>query len=226
MIQSNTMKRINYGILFLLMTVLLVLAGCTIQSANLSSSDVTEGASEISLEGLVLTNGTIFITKANASKQLTHQLMSIQMPANSNPLNPGSLVKFMIKNEIRESYPLQATGVSATVLAYTSPAIKAPLNTGPAIINHMPADAYFIDVRTPEEFVAGRIEGAINLPLDDLETLIAKEVPDKNKVILLYCRSGNRSATAAQLLKDLNYTIVFDLGGINDYQGDLVTGTP
>ena len=145
------------------------------------------------------------------------------MPDNQESITSGNLVRFIIKNNIQESYPMQASGVSATVLQDSISVIKAPIDAGPKTINHMPQDAYLIDVRTVEEYASGHIQGAINLPLDQLETLIAKETPDKNKTILIYCLSGNRSATAAKLLKNLNYTIVFDLGGINSYQEPLVT---
>lgn len=76
-------------------------------------------------------------------------------------------------------------------------------------------DAIVLNVRTPEEFSASHAKQAVNLPLQSLE---AAETPnaDKNQKIYLYCRSGNRSAQAATILKQAGYTDVIDLGGMAD----------
>lgn len=79
-----------------------------------------------------------------------------------------------------------------------------------------------VDVRTQEEFDDGHIEGALLLPNDQLETLAAEQLPDKDAVILVYCRSGNRSAAASELLVELGYTNVYDFGGIMDWPGEIV----
>jgi rhodanese-related sulfurtransferase len=72
-----------------------------------------------------------------------------------------------------------------------------------------------IDVRTPEEFNESRIQAALNLPLD---TIQAGALPDasKDEKIYLYCRSGNRSAEAKQILEKAGYTSIVDLGGMNE----------
>ncbi len=70
-----------------------------------------------------------------------------------------------------------------------------------------------VDVRTPDEFATGHINGAVNIPLDSLETRLS-EVP-RTEPVVLYCRSGNRSAKAAQILANAGYTRIYDLGGIN-----------
>jgi len=79
-----------------------------------------------------------------------------------------------------------------------------------------------VDVRTKEEYDTGHIEGAQLLPLDELETLAPDKLTDKEAVILLYCRSGNRSGQAADLLLALGYTQVYDFGGIIDWPGEIV----
>ncbi len=79
-----------------------------------------------------------------------------------------------------------------------------------------------VDVRTQAEFDEGHIEGALLLPNDQLETLAAEQLPDKDAVILVYCRSGNRSAAASELLVELGYTNVYDFGGIMDWPGEIV----
>ena len=72
-----------------------------------------------------------------------------------------------------------------------------------------------LDVRTPQEFQAGAIPGAINLPLDSIVEKINSVVPDKSTPIYLYCRSGRRSAQAKDLLQKQGYQTIHDLGGIN-----------
>lgn len=71
-----------------------------------------------------------------------------------------------------------------------------------------------LDVRTQSEFDTGHIEGAILLPLDEIKTKAKDILLDKNQLILVYCRSGNRSRTAANELVQLGYTNVYDFGGI------------
>jgi len=74
------------------------------------------------------------------------------------------------------------------------------------------ADHILIDVRTAEEFAEGHIAGAVNIPVDYIERRLA-EIPTDIPVVV-YCRSGNRSARAATTLVENNYAEVYDLGGI------------
>lgn len=69
-----------------------------------------------------------------------------------------------------------------------------------------------LDVRTQEEYAQGHIPNAELLPLDQIEKI--SEVAEKNETILVYCRSGNRSAQAAQYLVESGYENVYDFGGI------------
>lgn len=69
-----------------------------------------------------------------------------------------------------------------------------------------------IDVRTPEEFKSGHIPGAINIDVGVLQQRL-KDIPS-NKAVVVYCRSGNRSASAAGMLQRAGYTDIYDLGGI------------
>lgn len=79
-----------------------------------------------------------------------------------------------------------------------------------------------VDVRTQAEYDEGHIEGAVLLPLDQLETLSEEQLTDKDATILVYCRSGNRSAQASNILVDLGYQNVYDFGGIIDWPGEIV----
>lgn len=80
-----------------------------------------------------------------------------------------------------------------------------------------------LDVRTQEEFDEGHIESAILIPDFELEERASDELPDKTQAIFVYCRSGRRSANSAQLLYNLGYTNVYDLGGIIDWPYNIVS---
>lgn len=85
-------------------------------------------------------------------------------------------------------------------------------------------EAYvLVDVRTEDEFNQGHIEGAILMPYDQIGTLATTLIPDSSARILLYCRSGRRSAVAAEALVDMGYINVYDFGGINDWPYDVVS---
>lgn len=88
------------------------------------------------------------------------------------------------------------------------------------------SDASFIllDVRTEEEFAESHIEGAVLIPNYDLGSRAAKDLPDKNALIIVYCRSGQRSSVAAKELIAMGYKNVFDLGGIIDWPYETVKG--
>ena len=79
-----------------------------------------------------------------------------------------------------------------------------------------------LDVRTLEEFNAGHIPSAILLPYDEINLKAETVLPEKEKEIVLYCRSGRRSAIAKKALVELGYKDVKDFGGINRWQGELV----
>lgn len=74
-----------------------------------------------------------------------------------------------------------------------------------------------LDTRTPEEYETGHIPGAILIPHDEILERAEKTLPDKDQLILVYCRSGRRSKLAAQDLADLGYTNVKEFGGIIDW---------
>ena len=74
--------------------------------------------------------------------------------------------------------------------------------------------ALLVDVRTPQEFAQGHIEGARNIPVGELPTRLS-ELGEKHSAIVLYCRSGARSAKAKALLESSGYTSVANLGGMS-----------
>ena len=80
-----------------------------------------------------------------------------------------------------------------------------------------------LDVRTPEEFAEKHIPGAVNIPNEFIGTEEIPELPQKDQLILVYCRSGNRSKQASEKLAALGYTNIVEFGGINDWPGETVT---
>lgn len=80
-----------------------------------------------------------------------------------------------------------------------------------------------VDVRRQDEYDAGHIPGAILIPNEDIGSTPPDKLPDKNQIILIYCRSGNRSKQASQKLFDMGYTNVYEFGGINAWTGEIVT---
>lgn len=83
-------------------------------------------------------------------------------------------------------------------------------------------DYIILDVRRPDEFSAGHIPNAINVPNEIIGTSEISELPDKDQLILVYCRSGRRSKEASQKLVDLGYTNIVEFGGILDWSGETV----
>ena len=83
-------------------------------------------------------------------------------------------------------------------------------------------DYIIIDARTQEEFAEGHIENAILIPEYEIKDRAEKELPDKDALILVYCRSGRRSKIASEELVRLGYTNVKEFGGIIDWPDEIV----
>ena len=84
------------------------------------------------------------------------------------------------------------------------------------------SDYIIIDARTDEEFAEGHIEDAILIPEYEIAHRAEKELPDKDQLILVYCRSGRRSKIASEELVKLGYTNVKEFGGIIDWPYEVV----
>ena len=82
-------------------------------------------------------------------------------------------------------------------------------------------DALILDVRTAAEYESGHIPNAVNLSNEDIQAGKVDSLKDKSQLIMVYCRSGNRSRQAAQKLAELGDTNVVDFGGIQSWQGDI-----
>lgn len=85
-------------------------------------------------------------------------------------------------------------------------------------------DYLVVDVRTPEEFEEKHIPGAVLVPNESIADEPPAALPDREQMLLIYCRSGNRSKQAAAKLAALGYTNVIEFGGINSWTGETVSG--
>ena len=79
-------------------------------------------------------------------------------------------------------------------------------------------EVVILDVREQDEYDSGHIVGAVLLPVGTItDDTVAAAIPTKETVVLVYCRSGNRSKTASEKLVELGYTAVYEFGGINSW---------
>ena len=119
----------------------------------------------------------------------------------------------------------------ALALVLTGVTNFAPKTTGyrqvttAEAVNIMQTEENYVilDVRTAQEFASGHIPGAALLPNETIGTEDIPLLPDQDQLILVYCRSGNRSKQAAEKLAQLGYTNIVEFGGINSWTGEIVT---
>ena len=118
---------------------------------------------------------------------------------------------------------LMALVIGGLLMLGQSVSANQPMTTQ-ELQNKLNAKENFVllDVRTQEEYNAGYIAGAILLPYDEINAKATIVLPDKEKEIVLYCRSGRRSAIAKKSLLDLGYQKVVDFGGVKRWEGELV----
>ncbi|MGK7931655.1 MAG: rhodanese-like domain-containing protein [Microcystaceae cyanobacterium] len=109
--------------------------------------------------------------------------------------------------------------IATATLSFYSPlmgrlmATDFPTEEAKTAIN---SGAILIDVRTPEEFAAGHIDGAVNIPYDQISERISEITEDKTRVIVLYCRSGGRATIAEKNLRSTGFTNILNAGGYSD----------
>lgn len=85
------------------------------------------------------------------------------------------------------------------------------------------ADVLVVDVRKADEYSAGHIKGSINIALEDIEAKLSEFEPFKEKTVVLYCNTGNRSGKAGALLMEKGYKNVFNADGVKKFEYELVT---
>ncbi len=133
--------------------------------------------------------------------------------------------------KISDTIPVTASAETSAVDSTSSPITTAPVTEErPTFRKIDPEEAksmidqgnvIIVDVRRSDEFEEGHIPGAILVPNETILTEAAAKLPDKTSVLLIYCRSGRRSAEAAEKLLSLGYVHVYDFGGILDWPYDI-----
>lgn len=134
-------------------------------------------------------------------------------------LSVGQNIELTILPEVKESYPVKATATK--VVLKKSDYRKLTSDEANEIINNNEYGV-ILDVRTAEEYNEGHIENSTLLSSNEIEDKAEITLYDKNEVILVYCRSGNRSEDASKKLLDMGYTNVYDFGGIISWPYDIV----
>lgn len=107
-----------------------------------------------------------------------------------------------------------AAGASGTVVA----GVKQGVVDGPTARKLVAAGVKVVDVRTPAEFAAGHVPGAVNIPHDQMAARHA-ELGAPSTPVLLYCRTGRRTALAAQALRDAGFSTIYDLQSYDRWVG-------
>jgi phage shock protein E len=171
----------------------------------------TSEPSELPYEALHLGNFLFVITKTTEDTKTNLHLPVVAHFDEPQDLQVGDVMALAF-DQLMESFPPQAVITSSKKLLEEHKAQQ--------LLEIRPEQTYLIDVRTKEEFEEGHVPNSINIPLDQIESIV-DIVPDTDSTLLLYCQSGRRTVTAAKALLDLGYKVIFDLGGILNYVGDL-----
>ena len=110
--------------------------------------------------------------------------------------------------------------LTACAASTPTPQQEVYLNISPEeakVLMDTQEDYVILDVRTQEEYDTGHIPGAVLIPNTEIADRAEQELPNKDQLLLVYCRSGNRSKQASQILVELGYTHIREFGGINDW---------
>ena len=107
--------------------------------------------------------------------------------------------------------------------AFAEPGYRQISQEEAARIMEEETGSIILDVRTEEEYEEGHIAGAINIANEDIGTDELEELPDKDQMLMVYCRSGRRSKEAAEKLAALGYTQVLEFGGIMTWTGEVIS---
>ncbi|MGI6508086.1 MAG: rhodanese-like domain-containing protein [Saccharofermentanales bacterium] len=197
----------------------IVLITAVILGFVLPGCNKTTTLSEMPYEAVHLGDNLFVITKtAKEAKE------NLYMPFVAHFDSPQDIqvseVMALAFDELMESFPPQAIITASEKLPEKSKFYSVNFSLGNQLLQINPERTYLIDVRSVEEYEEGHVPGSINIPVNQLSE-IANIIPDPDSTLLLYCRSGNRTVTAARILLELGYKVIFNLGGLSGYDGDL-----
>ena len=190
-----------------------------ILSLALPGCQKTSEPSELPYEALHLGNFLFVITKTTEDTKTILHLPVVAHFDEPQDLQVGDVMALAF-DQLMESFPPQAVITSSKKLLEEHKAYLANFDLAQQLLEIRPEQTYLIDVRTKEEFEEGHVPNSINILLDQIESIV-DIVPNTDSTLLLYCQSGRRTVTAAKALLNLGYKVIFDLGGILNYVGDL-----
>ncbi|MDO5734679.1 MAG: rhodanese-like domain-containing protein [Eubacteriales bacterium] len=149
----------------------------------------------------------------------SYQGLALAQFADDSVLEFGKLYRAQTDGIMTRSIPPQLGATDAEVLEARPAALDLEFSDL-VLIKSFSSDFQLIDVRTPAEYESGHIKGASLLPLQEIQNGERGDL-QKDLPIFLYCRSGNRSGQALEILAEDGYPLLANLGGIKDYHGDL-----
>lgn len=184
------------------------------------SKDITKGAKMESINYLRYVGNSLLVVMDSNHQDL--KAMDIIQVDNTDSLEKLSVGTFMLAG-------LQEVDTTKDPITAELGAAEEQDIMGELQIDFLAAeklmelheDTILLDVRSKEEFASGHIKGAVLLPLDKIQD-IATTTEDKEQLIILYCRSGNRSGQAYNILTQMGYKNMFNAGGILSYEGEIV----
>jgi phage shock protein E len=108
--------------------------------------------------------------------------------------------------------------LAALLLSLLLAGCAHPTLSGEQAQSRVKQGAFLLDVRSPGEFAEGHLAGAVNVPVQELEATLSSLPVDRNREIVVYCRSGMRSSRARAILLKAGYSKVEDLGGMSNWK--------
>lgn len=207
------------------LAIVLFLVGCHMSTKNITLNAKVTAVSESSI--LLDTIDYKDFDKASVGITNKTKILDEKDEAiNINDLKENDELELIILPEVRESYPVQVTAVKvkrvkqSEVTDMVSQYQKITPKQAKEIMDI--EDVVVLDVREQNEYNTGHIKNSILIPVNEMKTKAPELLKDKQKKILVYCRSGRRSAAASEQLAKMGYTNVLDFGGINDWPYETV----
>lgn len=211
------MKKIRF---FSLLFVTIIIIAIGIPGCKKTSSP--SNTSELPYEAVYLGNGLFVITKTSEETTINLYLPLVAHFKSPQEIQIGDVMALDF-NELLESFPPQAQITASEKITEANKAYTSDFNLAHQLLQISPEKTYLIDVRTIEEFESGHVPDSINIPVDQINDIV-NIIPDLDSTLLIYCRSGRRTVTAAKALIGLGYKVIFDLGGISNFEGELEKG--
>ncbi len=194
----------------------------TILTISLTGCKKNEATSSLPYEAVHLGDEMFVVTKTNdENAENLYKVFEADFK-DDQELEVGETYALNFEGSIT-SFDQEVSIVDAEKLAGDTSTHNAGFELADLLTKNQPKQTYLIDVRTPSEFASGHVPKSINIPVEEINDHL-DAIPDKEKTVLVYCRSGNRSAQAAKALSEQGYKVIFDLGGISNYQGSLEKG--